>query len=58
MSASLAPMLKLNVPPSLTLWSAIGLSTGGLFTSLTVTLKFFATLNAGEPLSVTRTVTE
>src|SRR5262249_7086231 len=30
---------------------------GGLFTSLTTTVKLFASLNAGEPLSVTRTMT-
>ena len=32
--------------------------TGGRFTSLTVTLNVSKSFNAGEPLSVTRTVTE
>src|SRR5437867_4492279 len=32
-------------------------STGATFTSLTTTVNVFASLNAGEPLSVTRTVT-
>src|SRR5690349_16139423 len=37
-------------------WLGMGAKTGGLFTSFTTMVKFFASLNGGEPLSVTRTV--
>src|SRR6058998_2692908 len=56
MSASLAVTAKLTRLPSLTVRLAIALSTGALFTSLTITVKVFASLKAGEPLSVTRIV--
>jgi len=50
--------LALNVTalPSFTVRLLIAASTGALFASLTVTLNDFASLNAGEPLSVARTV--
>jgi hypothetical protein len=35
----------------------MGTSTGGLFTSFTVTVNVFVPLKLGEPLSVTRTLT-
>ena len=44
--------------PSLTVSGPGTLNTGGRFTSFTWTVKVLASLSAGEPLSVTRTVME
>src|SRR5438132_659834 len=55
-SESLAGAVNVRSVVSLTDCGPIGSSTGALFTSLTVTVKVRASLNAGEPLSVTRMV--
>src|SRR5262245_44079211 len=56
-SGSVTDIVSVRVLPSAIVWSLMAASTGGLFTSFTTTLKLLASLNAGEPLSVTRTVT-
>src|SRR5439155_11530853 len=55
-SASVAVLVRTNVVSSLTVRLVGTLSTGGVFTSLTTTVKLSLTLNGGEPLSVTCTV--
>src|SRR5207247_743414 len=55
-SGSVAVTVSVIAVPSLTDRSPIGANTGGRFTSLTVTVKVFASLRLGEPLSLTRTV--
>src|SRR5262245_66199224 len=54
-SGSVALAVRVKGLPSLAGWFAMGVSTGGLFTSLTVTMKLLVSLSFGEPLSVTRT---
>src|SRR5262245_6547687 len=54
-SGSVALAVSVRGLPSLAGWLAMGVSTGGLFTSLTVTMKLLVSLKLGEPLSVTRT---
>jgi hypothetical protein len=56
-SASVALASKLIRASSLPDWSPIALSTGAMLTSLTVMLRVSESSRAGEPLSVTRTVT-
>src|SRR4029453_11438531 len=55
-SGSGAAAVRVRGLPSLAGWFAMGVSTGGLFTSLTVTVKLLVSLKLGEPLSVTRTL--
>src|SRR5947207_11793 len=58
MSGSVALAVKVRRVFSFTDCDPIGASTGALLTSLTTILIVSKSLNAGEPLSVTRTVTE
>ena len=56
-SASVAVAVNVSRLPSLTDLLPIAASTGATLTSLTVMLIVSKSLSAGEPLSVTRTVT-
>src|SRR5580765_6012920 len=56
-SESVARARKVKRAASLTVLLPMGERTGALFTSLTVMITAWAALRAGEPLSVTRTVT-
>ena len=56
-SASVAVAVNVSRLPSLTVLFVIAANTGPVLTSLTVMLNVFESLRAGEPLSVTRTVT-
>ena len=56
-SASVAVAVNVSRLPSLTVLFPIAASTGATLTSLTVMLIVSESLSAGEPLSVTRTVT-
>ena len=55
-SESLAVSVSASALCSLIVWSAMAVSTGALFTSLTVTMKLRVAVSPGEPLSVTCTV--
>src|SRR5712691_7142524 len=55
-SGSSALFVTTNVLSSLILWSAGTVSTGARFTSVTTTVRLWASLNGGVPSSVTRTV--
>src|SRR5439155_25534537 len=55
-SASLALFVTVSVLSSDTVRSVSTISTGALFTSLTITVKLLVALNAGTPLSITRVV--
>ena len=55
-STSSAVMVNVSVLSSLIVLSKIGSSTGALFTSFTTTVKLFAALKLGDPLSLTRTL--
>src|SRR5262245_14835396 len=57
-SVSVAPAINVSVLPSLIVRLVIAASTGAVLSSLTTTVKERVALRAGEPLSVTRTVTE
>src|SRR5262245_14529795 len=57
-SASVAVAVKVSVLPSLTDLLPMAARIGATLTSLTVMLIVWESLRAGEPLSVTRTVTE
>ncbi len=56
MSESVAMAVKLSGTSSPIAWAGIAASTGAEFSSATATVKVLASLLAGEPLSVTRTV--
>jgi len=56
-SESVADVETFSVASSLIVWSAGTVKTGVLFTSFTVTVKLFVTLNVGVPSSVTATAT-
>src|SRR3989442_1020452 len=56
-STSVADALTLNVVCSAMVWFAGTVSTGALFTSVTITVNVFVTLKLGVPLSVTLTLT-
>src|SRR5438093_1012151 len=55
-SGSVAVFVTTNVLSSLIIWSAGTVSSGARFTSVTTTVKLRASLQGGEPSSVTRTV--
>ncbi len=55
-SGSLAVAVKVSAVPSSTVLSPMAARTGDALTSFTVTVIVSESLNAGEPLSVTRTV--
>src|SRR3989442_15189366 len=55
-SGSVAVFVTTNVLSSLIIWSAGTVRTGARFTSVTTTVKLRASLEGGEPSSVTRTV--
>ncbi len=55
-SASVARAVKVSSLPAPPVFGPMKASTGATFTSLTVTVKVFASAKAGAPLSVTRTV--
>src|SRR5580765_3637444 len=55
-SGSVAVFVATNVLSSSIIWSAGTVSTGARFTSVTTTVKLRASLEGGEPLSVTSTV--
>jgi hypothetical protein len=55
-SGSVAEAVNVSVPPSFTVRLLNGASTGGWFTSLTVTVTDRSANRLGLPLSVTRTV--
>src|SRR6266702_965466 len=57
-SGSVAVLVTLKVESSLIVWVGGVVSTGGLFTSLTMTVIVSAPLSGGTPLSVTRMVIE
>ena len=57
MSWSAAAAVNCSSEPSLTLWSAIGASSGAEFASLTRIENVRLASSAGVPLSATRTVT-
>src|SRR5439155_1312308 len=56
-SGSVAVFVTTNVLSSSIIWSAGTVRTGARFTSVTTTVKLRASLEGGEPLSVTSTVT-
>src|SRR5437867_12737451 len=55
-SGSVAVFVTTNVLSSLIIWSAGTVNSGARFTSVTTTVKLRASLEGGEPSSVTRTV--